>query len=140
SSIRSGSTCVSPLAVQEFGFGGFVAASGDRRSTIGGGREASITLEYLIEARKIAKPDILGHLRDRDVTVGQKGLGSLETHLQKVIAKGNSERLSESMRETILVHPNLTSQRRQRELIPVTLLDQSNSLLNGKRLRSGQIF
>src|SRR6266496_1548796 len=61
------------------------------RRAIGGRGETRVTLEYLVETRKVTKPDVLSHLGNGDVTGGQKHFGSLKTYPQEVIAEGNAE-------------------------------------------------
>src|SRR5215475_15590330 len=82
-----------------------------------------MALEYLVEAREVAKANFLRNLRDGDVAGSQKYLGSLEAHRQEIVAKGDAQHVPESMRESILAHPNLARERRQGEPVPVALLD-----------------
>src|SRR2546425_4908419 len=83
-----------------------LVASAKVQRAVGGRGETSVAFEYLVEAREIAKADILGHLGDGKVTGSQKYLGSLKAYLQEVIAEGNAQHLPESMREAVLAHPN----------------------------------
>ena len=74
---------------------------------VDGRAETGVTLEYLIQTRKVAKTDHLGYLGDRDVIGGQKHFGLLQTYLEEIVPERNSHDLAKPVGEMIFAHSDL---------------------------------